>query len=194
LIQVSPEQHLWAKRYECDLADFLTLQGQIAQAIAAAVQLAVSPGELCRLTRRRPVDPEAHLAYLRGRHHMSRWSRESLEKALEYFELALKKDPSHALSYAQAADCYAHLGFWGHHPFPDAYKRAKESAMKALALDDTLSTAHWAFGWSTSGDRLGFGHLRDRNPARHPTEPERRACARCKFHFYHRHNRQPSTS
>jgi serine/threonine-protein kinase len=149
LIQVSPEQHLWAKRYKCDLADFLTLQGQIAQAIAAAVQLAVSPGELCRLTRRRPVDPEAHLAYLRGRHHMSRWSRESLEKALEYFELALKKDPSHALSYAQAADCYAHLGFWGHHPFPDAYKRAKESAMKALALDDTLSTAHWAFGWST---------------------------------------------
>ena len=149
LIQVSPEQHLWAKMYDCDLADFVTLQGQVAQAIAGAVQLTITPGELARLGHSRPVDPEAHLAYLRGRHHMSRWSRESFEKALEYFEFTLKKDPSHALSYAHKADCYAHLGFWGHHSFPDAYKRAKESALKALALDDALSTAHWAFGWAT---------------------------------------------
>lgn len=80
---------------------------------------------------------------------MSRWSRDSFEKALEYFELALTKDPGHALSYAHMADCYAHLGFWGHHSFPDAYQRAKESALKALALDDALSTAHWALGWAT---------------------------------------------
>jgi len=149
LIQVTPEQHLWAKTYEGDLADILTLQGQITQAIAGAVQLAVSPSELARLGRPRPVDPEAHLAYLRGRHHMSRWSRASMEKALEYFQMALEKDPRHALSYAHMADCYGHLGFWGHHPFPDAYRKAKESALKALALDDALGTAHWAFGWAT---------------------------------------------
>lgn len=148
LIQVKPEQHLWAKTYEGDLADILTLQGQIAQAIAGAVQFTVSPSELARLGRSRPVDPDAHLAYLRGRHHMSRWSRASMEKALEYFHLALEKDPSHALSYAHLADCYGHLGFWGHHPFPDAYRKAKEAALKALALDDALGTAHWAFGWA----------------------------------------------
>jgi len=148
LIQVSPEQHLWAKTYDGDLADFVTLQGQVAQAIAGAVRLAVSPGELARLGRPRPVDPEAHLAYLRGRHHMSRWSRESFEKALEYFQAALQKDPAHALSYAHMADCYALLGFWGHHPYPDAYHRAKESALKAIALDDALGAAHWALGWA----------------------------------------------
>jgi TolB-like protein len=98
LIQVSPEQHLWAKRYDCDLADFITLQGQIAQAIAGAIRLAATPGELARLARPRPVDSEAHLAYLRGRHHMSRWSRESFEKALDYFELAFNNDPRQALS------------------------------------------------------------------------------------------------
>jgi tetratricopeptide (TPR) repeat protein len=72
-----------------------------------------------------------------------------MEKALEYFQMALEKDPGHALSYAHMADCYGHLGFWGHHPFPDAYKKAKESASKALALDDALGTAHWALGWAT---------------------------------------------
>ncbi|MBZ5584310.1 MAG: winged helix-turn-helix domain-containing protein [Acidobacteriia bacterium] len=149
LIQVFPEQHLWAKTYNSDLADIVSLQGQVAQAIAGAVQLAIAPHELARLVRPRPVDPEAHLAYLRGRHHMSRWSRESFEKALEYFQMALAKDPDHALSYAHMADCYALLGFWGHHPFPDAYRKAKESALEAIARDDALSAAHWALGWAT---------------------------------------------
>ena len=98
LVQASPEQHLWAKTYDCDLADVLTVQGQVAHAIAGAVQLALTPQEVARLDRARPVDPEAHLAYLKGRHHMGRWSRESFEKALEYFHLAFQREPGHALA------------------------------------------------------------------------------------------------
>ena len=149
LVQASPEKHLWARTYDCDLADVLTVQGQIAHAIAGAVQLALTPAEVARLARARPVDPEAHLAYLKGRHHMGRWSRESFEKALEYFHVALQRDPGHALACAQAAVCYGLLGFWGHLPFRDAYQKAKESAEKAIALDDALSSAHWALGWAT---------------------------------------------
>ncbi len=149
LVQASPEQHLWAKTYDCDLADILTVQGQVAHAIAGAVQLALTPAEVARLDRARPVDPEAHLAYLKGRHHMGRWSRESFEKALEYFRLALQRDPGHALAHAHTSVCYGLLGFWGHLPFRDAYQKAKESARKAIALDDALSSAHWALGWAT---------------------------------------------
>ncbi|MBZ5622229.1 MAG: winged helix-turn-helix domain-containing protein [Acidobacteriia bacterium] len=149
LVQASPEQHLWAKTYDCDLADVLTVQGRVAHAIAGAVQLALTPAEVARLDRARPVDPEAHLAYLKGRHHMGRWSRESFEKALEYFHLAFQRDPRHALAYAYAAVCYGLLGFWGHLPFRDAYQKAKESAQKAIALDDALSTAHYALGWAS---------------------------------------------
>jgi len=149
LVQASPEQHLWAKTYDCDLGDILTVQGQVAHAIAGAVQLALTPAEVARLDRARPVDPEAHIAYLKGRHHMGTWSRGSFEKALEYFQLALQRDPCHAPAYAHAATCYAMLGFWGHRPFLDAYQKAKESAQKAIALDDALSTAHWALAWAT---------------------------------------------
>lgn len=149
LVQVAPERHLWAKGYECEMGDILTIQGQVAQAIAEAVQVALTPAEKRLLGRPRPVDPEAHLAYLRGRHHMGQWSRESFERALEYFRSALEKDPSHALAYAHMADCYALLGHWGHLPFRDAYQSAKEASLKALALDDALSAAHWAFAWAT---------------------------------------------
>lgn len=148
LVQASPEQHLWAKTYDCDLADVLTVQGQVAHAIAGAVQLALTPVEVARLARARPVDPEAHLAYLKGRHHMGRWSRESFEKALGYFQLAVQRDPCHALAFAHAAVCYGLLGWWGHRSFRDAYRRAKELAQKAVALDDALSTAHYALAWA----------------------------------------------
>ena len=149
LVQVAPEQHLWAKGYECEMGDILTIQGQVAQAIAEAVEVVLTPAEKSRLARPRPVDPEAHLAYLRGRHHMGQWSRESFERALECFRLAVEKDPAHAPAYAHMADCYALLGHWGHLPFRDAFRRSKEAALQALALDDTLSTAHWAFAWAT---------------------------------------------
>jgi tetratricopeptide (TPR) repeat protein len=143
-----PEHHLWANAYQCELGDILTTLGQVARAIAEAVQVALTPGELARLSRPRPVNPEAHLAYLRGRHHLDRWTRENLRLALEYFQAALNQDPGHALTYAHMADCYGHLGFWGHMPPREAFRKAKEAAANALRLDEHLSTAHWAFGWS----------------------------------------------
>ena len=149
LIQAEPEQHLWARAYECEMGDLLTTQGHIARAIAEAIQVALTSGEVARLCRPRPVDPEAHVAYLKGRHLMDRWTRESFEKALEYFRFAAPRGAGHAPAYAHMADCYALLGHWGHLPFREAHRRAKEAALKAIALDDALSTAHWVLGWVT---------------------------------------------
>jgi TolB-like protein len=148
LVQAVPEHHLWANAYQFELSDILTTLAQVARAIAGAVRVVLTPGELARLSRLRPVDPEAHLAYLRGLHHLGRWTRESLRMALEYFQSAVKKDPGHGLAYAHMADCYGHLGWWGHMPFHEAFRKAKEAAVSALRLDEHLSTAHWAFGWS----------------------------------------------
>ncbi|HYL85377.1 MAG TPA: winged helix-turn-helix domain-containing protein, partial [Candidatus Angelobacter sp.] len=149
LVEVAPEHHLWANAYQFDLGDILTTLAQVARAIAGAVQVALTPAELARLRRPRPVNPEAHLSYLRGRLHLGRWTRESTWVALEYFQSAINKDPGHALAYAHMADCYGTLGFWGHMPFQEAYRKAKEAAVHALRLDQHLSTAHWVFGWSS---------------------------------------------
>ncbi|MBI4907955.1 MAG: hypothetical protein HY820_30295 [Acidobacteria bacterium] len=149
LVQASPERHIWAKGYECALGDILTIQGQVSLAIAAAVKVVLTPAEKGRLDHPRPVDAEAHLAYLKGRHHMGQWSRESFERASGYFRLAVGKDPTHAPAYAHMSDCYGMLGHWGHRPCLDAFRSAKQAALRALALDDALSTAHWAYAWAT---------------------------------------------
>jgi TolB-like protein/Tfp pilus assembly protein PilF len=149
LIQTAPERHLWARSYECELGDILTIQGEVSRAITEAVRVALTPAEQGRLSRARPVDAEAHMAYLRGRHHMGQWSRESFEKALACFQAAAQKDPTHALAWAHMADCYGMLGNWGHRASLEAFQNAKNAALEALALDDGLSTAHWAYAWAT---------------------------------------------
>jgi len=154
LVQAMPEQHLWAKAYVCQVSDLLTVGGQVARDIADAVRVTLTSAEVGRLSRQRPVDPETHVAYLKARHHLGQYSREGFHKGLEYVHMALEKDPTHAPAHAHMTLCYPLLGFWGHLPGPEAYPRAKKAALKATALDDALSVAHWVLGWS-GGCRIG---------------------------------------
>lgn len=147
LVQAAPEQHLWAKGYACEVVDMLTVQGRVAREMAEAIEVALTPGEIGRLSRQRPVNAEAHLAYLKACHHMGQASGEGFQKGLQYLHLALEKDPTHALAQARLAECYSLLGFWGHMPISEAYPRAKQAALRAIEMDNGLSTAHWALGW-----------------------------------------------
>ncbi len=147
LVQAAPEQHLWAKAYACEMADLLTVQGQVVRDMALAVQVTLSPAEKTLLSRPRPVDPQAQVAYLKARHYMDRNSREGFQKSFQYLQMALEKDPSHAPALARLAEYFSLLGFWGHMPTRDAYPRAKELALRATVLDPGLSTAHWVLGW-----------------------------------------------
>jgi adenylate cyclase len=147
LVQAIPEQHLWAKAYACEVGDILTVQGQVVRDIASAVQVTLSPAEETLLARPRPVDPQAQVAYLKARHYMDRNSPEGFEKSFQYFQMALEKDPSHMPALARLAEYYSLLGFWGHMPARDAYRRAKELALRATVLDPGLSIAHWVLGW-----------------------------------------------
>lgn len=149
LVQAMPEQHLWAKAYICKVGDLLTVDGEAARDIAVAARLTLSTAEAKRLSRQRSVDTEAHVAYLKARHHLAQYSREGFQKGLQWLHRALERDPTHAPAYAHLALCYSLLGFWGHLPGPDVYPRAKNAALKAIALDDALSAAHWILGWIT---------------------------------------------
>ncbi len=146
LIRAEPERHLWAHSYTADMTDILQLQGQVARAVAEAVQATLTPTEVARLTRPRAVRPEAHLAYLKGRYQALRWDREGPERALGYVGQALQIDPSYAPPYALLANVFTVLGYWGHLPIRVAYPEAKQAAERAIQLDDGLGEAHAALG------------------------------------------------
>ncbi len=144
LIEASTDRHLWAKSYERDLRDILTLQSAVARAIAEEVQIKLTPAEQARLIKSRQVNPEAFEAYLAGRFYWNKRTAEGLEKSITYFQRAISKDPNYALAYAGLADSYHVLPELSAIPVEVAFPKARSAALKALAIDDSLGEAHSA--------------------------------------------------
>jgi TolB-like protein/Tfp pilus assembly protein PilF len=144
LVQAEPEQHLWAERYECAAADLLAAEGRIARAVAESVRGALPAADLAILERTRRVDPDAHLEYLKARHHWDKWTQEGLQKGLAHARRAIERDPTYAPAHEMLARSFAVLGYWGFVPGRQAYPVAKEAALRAIDLDDSLPDAHAA--------------------------------------------------
>src|SRR5215475_2142958 len=107
LIQVPNERHLWAKSYEGDLKDTLTLQNSVSRAIAEQIQVTLNPHERAALEKSSPMNAEAYEDYLRGRYFWNKRTREGLVRATGYFRHAIDTDPGYARAYSGLADSYA---------------------------------------------------------------------------------------
>ena len=150
LIDAQQESHLWAESYDRDLRDVLTLQAEIAEAIAREVQIKIVPQERTRLAQVHPVDSKAYEAYLKGRYYWNRRSGKGVGKAVQFFQQAIVKDPTYAAAYSGLADCLVLLGSWGAVAPADGAGKAKTLALKALALDSSLAEAHTSLAWATA--------------------------------------------
>ncbi len=171
LIDASTDQHLWSESYERELKNVLALQGQIAQAIAQQVHAVVTPEEQERLARKRAIDPEVYELYLKGRHIMERGGLEDVQKAIEYFQSGLAKDPNNALLYTGLADAYIDKMMDVHESPAEATAQARAAATKALELDDSLAEAHTSLGsirlaydWDWTGAEHEFKRAMELNP------------------------------
>ncbi len=146
LVQASPEKHLWAESYESEVGDALTMQGRLAQAVAREIQVTLTQKEQQLLAASRPVNPEAQDLYFRGLYVEFEFGTvESSEKAINYFQQAIQKDPNYATAYAGLAAVYENWVPGMNRP-RDRLPKAKELALKALQLDDTLADAHSVLG------------------------------------------------
>lgn len=142
LVQAQPEQHLWADNYEREVSGILGLQAELARTIAREVQVRITPAEETRLAAARRLDPKAYEAYLKGRYHWYKLTPKHFEASLNYFQLALEKDPKCALAYTGIADTWGARGVTGVVPPDQAFPKAKAAALKAVELDDGLAEAH----------------------------------------------------
>jgi TolB-like protein/tetratricopeptide (TPR) repeat protein len=147
LLGASPERHLWADSYQGDLTDVFSLQDQVARSIAREIRVTLTPEEQARLTNLRPIDPEAYDAYVRGRHYASQLTPEGFEKAIVNFGRSIELQPRYARAYADLAETYCWATATQSIPAPEAFLKARQAAMKALELDETLSQAHSSLAW-----------------------------------------------
>jgi len=180
LLQASPEKHLWAESYESDIGDVLALQGQVARAIAREIQVKLTPEEQKLLGYARPVNPQAHDDYLKGRYLCDKDTREPVEKGIKYFELAIQEAPLDPLGYAGLANCYA-LVSWGGDIFVgdlsagETMPKARDAALQALRLDENLAEAHTSLAcvemilnWNWAGAEREFKRAIELNPSYTP--------------------------
>jgi TolB-like protein/DNA-binding winged helix-turn-helix (wHTH) protein/Tfp pilus assembly protein PilF len=174
LVQVATDRHLWAETYESPLGDVLGLQSQVASAIVNEIRVNLTAEEQQRLASTRSVSGESYENYLKGRYYWNKRSKEGLTKAIEYFQLAIEKDPNYALAYAGLADCYSIIGsaIVGTVPSQDVAPKARAAAVKALQLDDTLAeaqtslaTVRFNYDWDWAGAVSGFQRSIELNPS-----------------------------
>jgi TolB-like protein/DNA-binding winged helix-turn-helix (wHTH) protein len=142
LIQARDDRHLWSEKYERDPSDILTLQGEVAQAIASQIRIKLTAQERTSLVRARPVNPQAYEAYLKGNFFRNKVTEEGLDKSIESFTQAIELDPAYAQGYAGLSQSYVYLGIFGLRPSGEVYPKARAAAKKALELDETVAEAH----------------------------------------------------
>jgi TolB-like protein/Tfp pilus assembly protein PilF len=146
LVYAPTDRHLWAHSYERRLEDVLTLQSELARAIAEEVRVTVGTKEGLRLGVQRAVKPDAYDAYLLGRHVWNPRTEQALDRALGHFRAAVASDPDFALAHASLALTYGRRQIYAYVPPGTGLAEQKAAAVKALALDTGLGDARAALG------------------------------------------------
>ena len=145
LVDTRDGRQLWAERYDRTLADSLTLQGELATEIAAALRATLSPEDKAQMAAKPTNDPEAYLLYLRGREAQT--SAAGLLgdylRAARLYEEAIARDPGFALARARLSATCSYL-FQNSQPTAANRDRARAEADAALRLRPDLGEAHLA--------------------------------------------------
>lgn len=147
LMDVATGSQLWGGQYNRQAENVFLLQDDLSREISEKLRLRLTGDEKRRLTKRYTEDAEAYRLYLKGRYHWNKRNPEGLQKAVDYFQQALNRDPVYPLAYAGLADTYAYLSFFHVVPPRQAMPKAKAAAVKALEIDDHLAEAHVSLGY-----------------------------------------------
>jgi DNA-binding winged helix-turn-helix (wHTH) protein/TolB-like protein/Flp pilus assembly protein TadD len=149
LVSVEQGQTLWTEQFDETFLNIFAVQDAISRKVAVALTVKLGGEERARLGKHDTDSSEAYELYLKGRYFWDKFTPADHQKAIEYFNQAIAKDPGYAVAYAGLADTYGASATNGWLRPHEAYPKAKLTAQKALRLDDTLAEAHANLGGIT---------------------------------------------
>jgi TolB-like protein/DNA-binding winged helix-turn-helix (wHTH) protein/lipopolysaccharide biosynthesis regulator YciM len=141
LVHAASDRQLWSQAFERDLHDVLTLYADVAEAIGSGIHAKIDRARTTAVRAGR-IDPEAWTFYMKGRYFWVRGGADNLRRARDYFQQAIEKQSDYALAYAGLADAYLLLAYNGVSSPAELVPRAKQAALRALELDESLAEAH----------------------------------------------------
>ena len=172
LVDTSTESVVWADEYTKELEDVLSVQGEVAQAVADEIRLQLSPEDRRRVGGKVRVSKEALKAYLYGRHFWSQRFQGGLLKAIDCFKQALELAPGYAPAYSGLADCHIVLGWYAFLPPQRAFEAAREAASKALEIDPlspealtSMASVNHLYDWDWAEAERLFKRAIELNPS-----------------------------
>ena len=144
LVNARDNSHIWGEQYDRKLSDVQLVQREIPVDIAEKLRLRLSGDSKERLVRGYTDNADAYQLYLKGVFYWNKRKADGYKKAVEFFNQSIEKDPNYALAYAGLAGCYAQ----GDYPLPPKERMplARQSALKAIELDETLAEPHISLG------------------------------------------------
>lgn len=171
MIDASRDRHMWTESYDRDLKDVFSIQSEIAKTVAEELKVRIVPSERARLEKKPTANAEAFNLYLKGRYFFNERTKDALQKAIQYFTEAIKRDPGYARAYAGLADCCTIQENWGYISPAEAGTKRRAYATKAIELDDSLPEAHVALAsimssteWNWEGAEREFKRAIELNP------------------------------
>jgi eukaryotic-like serine/threonine-protein kinase len=148
LIDARTNRNVWGDQYDRKLSDVLAVQRDITNAISSHLRERLSGEVRGQVTKGGTADPEAYQLYLKGRYYWEKRTPEALEKARNYFNQAIEKDPGYAMAYVGLASYYVVAPDYEPLRRTETAPKAIAAAKKALAIDENLAEAHAAIGTS----------------------------------------------
>jgi serine/threonine protein kinase/Tfp pilus assembly protein PilF len=142
LVNVADGYHLWSEKYDREMEDIFAVQDEISLAIVDKLKIELFGKEKAKLVKRHTDNPEAYSLYLKGRYFWNMRTVEGAKRSTEYFEKAIEKDSDYAMAYVGLADSYLILPYYGSFRTKDCIPKARESAIKALEIDNSIAEAH----------------------------------------------------
>jgi TolB-like protein/cytochrome c-type biogenesis protein CcmH/NrfG len=146
LIDARSKKLIWAEQYDRKMSDLLSTQREIALTIAQKLQLKLSGEDTRGLTKRYTDNNEAYQSYLRGRFYASKRTAKDAQSSIDYYQQAVAVDPKFALAFAGLAEANWFLALYSYPQVNDLIPKAKELALKALGLDNSLAEPHSVLG------------------------------------------------
>ena len=172
LINVSDGYHLWSERYDRDMDDVFAVQDEIARSVVEKLKVKLLGEHDAPLVTRPTDNLEAYTLVLKGRYYFTKASGTALEKGLECFTQALAVEPAYAQAHAGIGMVHAVRAVTSFAAPQEAMPMAKEAALKALAIDETVADAHFAMAyvldrgeWDWEGAEREYRRALELNPA-----------------------------